>query len=249
MPCFFSASVGSVLLSTLPKGVSIRDPFLPVSTWLLLASRHTPKPMTAPPSTMTAIMMATTSRMTFSAPPPDAGAVGEGAVAAAGLAAAATNPPSATGDGPAVPAIAAPHLVQNFADPSNVAPQDVQNAISHLDQIHRPDKLLSSEYIPTPLPPRKELRAWLSGHRTPFSSGASQNQGDSHAGCLDNYFWDSGCSFRNTGLHRRGPRLGAAGQVSVPCYCDRFWHGTDCRPTGGQEHLLTALEDRRKVER
>src|SRR5690348_8461242 len=133
MPSLRNAALVSVLLSTVPNGVSIRAPFLPASTCDRLAIRHTPNPITAPPSTMTPIMMATTIRMTFSAPPPEGGVVVAGsAVAAAGLAAAAAAIPPLAGVALAAPATTAPHLVQNFDAPSNVAPQDVQKAITHL---------------------------------------------------------------------------------------------------------------------
>src|SRR5579864_5392476 len=134
MPSFRSAALVSVLLSTVPNGVSIRAPFLPASTCDRLAIRHTPNPITAPPSTMTPIMMATTKRMTFRAPPPEGGAVvvAGSAVAAAGLAAAAAAIPPLAGVALAAPATTAPHLVQNFDAPSSVAPQDVQKAITHL---------------------------------------------------------------------------------------------------------------------
>src|SRR5690242_6895197 len=133
MPSLRNAALVSVLLSTVPKGVSIRAPFLPASTCDRLAIRHTPNPITAPPSTMTPMRMATTIRMTFSAPPPVGGAVVAGsAVAAAGLAAAAAAIPPLAGVAPAAPATVAPHLVQNLPVPSSVAPQDVHKAITHL---------------------------------------------------------------------------------------------------------------------
>src|SRR5579872_1118535 len=98
---------------------------------VLRINRHAPNPITAPPSTITPMMIATTTRMAFSAPPPWAG-VAAGAAATAGFAAAPAGPAAAVVWKPEAPVIVAPQLVQNFPAPSSDAPHDVQNAMTHL---------------------------------------------------------------------------------------------------------------------
>lgn len=135
----------------------MRAPFLPATTCVRLAIRHTPNPITAPPSTMMPMMMATTIRMAFKAPPP-AGAFAGAAAAGAGLAAAPTNPPPVTPCAPDADATGAPHLVQNFPVPSTTDPQDVQNAMIHLDQ--RFDR--APEYMVARFTPQKEALGLIS---------------------------------------------------------------------------------------
>src|SRR5271167_4842715 len=77
------------------------------------------KPTVATPRIPTTTMTATTIRMILRALLPPVVGVGGGGVGA---------PPGA--DGPA--ATAAPHLLQNFVSAVRVAPQELQNAISHL---------------------------------------------------------------------------------------------------------------------
>src|SRR5450631_3746977 len=120
-PTFCAATVGSCVLSTLPKGVSTFTLPSWVTTWDLLTTLWTMNatvPIPRMPSPMTT---ATTIRMILSALlPPWAGG-------AAGIGAAARGAPAG-----ALPTAAAPHLGQNLAPLSIAVPQELQNAISHL---------------------------------------------------------------------------------------------------------------------
>src|SRR5271157_1931794 len=84
------------------------------------------------PRIPTTTITPTTIRMTFRAPPPEAGA---GAADTGGTGTAGGTEPTAGGGatgGSEEARIAAPHLVQNRVPGTMLVPQALQNAISHL---------------------------------------------------------------------------------------------------------------------
>ena len=119
-PTFRAASLGSSVLSTVPKGVSTCT--LPSCSRTCIRCRarrtinaHVPI-LRIPRPTITA----STIRIILRAPPPCAGPAGAAETGEAFDAA-----PAAVDD-------AAPHLGQNFAPASIAVPHELQNAISHL---------------------------------------------------------------------------------------------------------------------
>src|SRR5579871_2984442 len=125
-PRSLATLAGSLEVSMLPKGDSTLtfSPFW--ETWALLAMRWMTKPQVTMPRIPMKTITATMMRMILRAlllPPllGTAGGTGRGAE---------TGVPGAT----ATPA-AAPHLLQNFVPSARLAPQELQNAIDHLEAI------------------------------------------------------------------------------------------------------------------
>src|SRR5579864_972494 len=156
---------------------------------VLRIRRHAPNPITAPPSTMMPTMIASTTRMAFSAPPPAGGAPATGGAAMAGWAAAPVELAAVLWK-PELPVKAAPHLVQNFPVPSSVVPQDVQNAITHLG------KQLCAEYsAPAACRERNSRRGFPAIARLARPSHPT-SRGGIYADCLAGDFWSLGGAVR-----------------------------------------------------